>query len=204
MTAETDSYDFSGNFLREWVESAEGLLAALQVLRAYSSATANWSASSWQLLDEPRTTNFPTVLMPQLLLTGYTMEVLLKCVLLTKGKVLAKDGKYVGPPTHNLLHLAGLADRAVTEIEKPILGFLSLVMGSIGRYPVGMSVKTTPFEWEWGTGQERVAQSFINSLVSYLFDWRRDQRKRKLNQSLLGDESVGRSWPEDLPNSPDV
>ena len=134
-----DIFDRTGNHTVPWRSYAGDLFAASEAL---------WSAyrTTFALKDGDPMPNEMRFFGPALLLRGAGIECLLKAVALTRGFVLAKEGKFVKPKnskhrppstveSHDLVGLSEAISFETSESERDLLRRLSLFI-TAGRYPI--------------------------------------------------------------------
>ena len=92
------NFEQIANMPGSWEGSADQLLAAARVLKERRQAAEASREDDW-LPSE-------TMLRPaELMLRGFALENLLKALMVKRGAVLVRDGKYIGPG-HGLAQLA--------------------------------------------------------------------------------------------------
>jgi hypothetical protein len=109
--------DVNGNDLRHWRHNAEALVYAANILKQHSDQRE-------------------TVIWSELLLLGYALEAFLKALLLKRGRLLYKNGKFKGRKDHDLVKMANEIGYLLTRPQQNLMQELTKVVKWAGRYPV--------------------------------------------------------------------
>jgi hypothetical protein len=111
---EIAQFDFVGNLPFSWVDKADELTLAANVLRSQKHDT----------------------LWAELMLRAFALENLLKALWLIRADAIFQNGKMENTPKHhNLLKLATELKMSLNEAETSLLSRLYRIAVSIGRYP---------------------------------------------------------------------
>ena len=131
-------FDKTGNTSAAWVLAADQVQAAARILKGHRDQFDPTSLKvGANIPDEGK------ILFPELMLSGFAVECLLKALWLKNGNALAKNGKYLkvkGAANHNLLQLADAVGFHLDANARDVLKRLSIIMTSGGRYPI-------PIDW---------------------------------------------------------
>lgn len=120
----------AANSAGAWESSASSLLVAADVLRERRSAAEH---------DDEQAIGAWRTHPPELMLRGMAVECLLKALWVTRGHLLAVNGRYKGIPStkeHDLVRLAAALDLELSALERDVLRRLSAFSQYGGRYPV--------------------------------------------------------------------
>jgi len=111
------------------------------------------------------------------MLQGFSVEVLLKAYWLHQGNKLAEDGEYALPglkkDNHDLCAIAEVVGFDLSDAEKEVLGRLSLITSSYGRYPVTKKWHQNPMKenehgvptrFSWNDQDHDLVESVIKRL----------------------------------------
>jgi len=148
--AQISTFDADGNEPTWWIDTANELQAAANVLRgAIEDAVEG---------DEADRTFWT-----RLMLEGFALENLLKALWLTKGETLYVNGNMVtwkGVRSHDLCAIAKhvgfpLPDRAEFEV----ITKLAKIIVTIGRYPLASKLNNDPGVLTWHSEDERALDS---------------------------------------------
>jgi len=150
-----DAYDFWGNRIENWLARAQALHFSHLTLRHQRHLLCQAQISS-RVLGYRSLEYVDTIqqVLPELILAGYKVELLLKARFLRAGKSVAADGRYVGPRTHNLVELANDTKFELDNEEESLLEFLSTVVVYLGRYPISTRLENERPGWRWGGEEE--------------------------------------------------
>ena len=140
--------DDSGNNLRHWRHNAEALVYAAEILKQHPDQRE-------------------TVIWSELLLWGYALEVFLKALFLRRGRLLYKNGEFVGPKHHDLVEMANEVGHALTLPQGNLMGELAKVVKWAGRYPVELR-GSKPQSVYWDDAYYVPLESLIESLRAEL------------------------------------
>jgi len=137
-----------GNDYGLWLSTASDLIIASAVLEeSYNSAFEDSEKpNAGDMVSETL-----AVLNSRLMLCAFSIECSLKALWLKQGKILAKEGKYVGPKYHDLERLAdelGIKDKFSTG-EIHVLRVLTWFIFK-GRYPISSNSKEEQKLYGWG------------------------------------------------------
>jgi len=129
-----------GNSPYAWIFSAQRLISSGTILhKAYNSVNFDDFNVDEIMPDESM------VLSSAMLLYGFAVECLFKATWLKNGNKLVEDGKYkgVGVSDHKLHDLADKVSFNITQKERDVLKRVSIIMTSIGRYPIAKNWNET-------------------------------------------------------------
>lgn len=139
--AQIKNFDEVGNLPVTWYLSADSLLAAAGFLKAHRDSYSPFEVKVGESIpDEGK------ILFPEIMLKGFAIECLLKALWLKRGNSLAVAGKYIGIPNaadHKLLQLSTAVKISMSTVEKDMLKRLSIIMVSVGRYPIARNWSAT-------------------------------------------------------------
>ena len=127
----------------------------------------------------------PTVSKSYFLLAGYTIENLLKCLLIVQTPTLIKNGKIDSSISsgHNLLNLSSkIIDFEFNSEEIELLKTLTEAIPYWGRYPI-------PKKWQQ-LKEESILDSFVHELFTLLY--------HKLREKIYFDTRFGWKGPDGI------
>jgi hypothetical protein len=134
QTEQIKHYDKTGNTSAAWILAADSLRAAARVLKTHRDRF-----DAMQLKVGDNVPDDGKTLFPELMLTGFAVECMLKALWVKRGNKLAVRGKYVGvkgAAGHALLQLADTVGLCLDPRARDVLKRLSIIMTSAGRYPI--------------------------------------------------------------------
>jgi len=134
QTEQIKRYDKTGNTSAAWILAADSLQAAARILKTHRDRF-----DPMQLKVGDNVPDEGKILFPELMLTGFAVECLLKALWLKHGNKLAVRGKYVGvkgAADHALLQLADTVGLHLNRRARDVLKRLAIIMTSGGRYPI--------------------------------------------------------------------
>ena len=136
-----------GNACGNWIHTARKLFAGSTILRrGRERAFANLRSREATI----------EILMPwtELMLTAFAIECLIKAIWIKQGHQLAQNGKYVPMiknERHQLVPLCRAAGIALDRREADVLGRISDIAGSIGRYPIARRASQRKRACSWSS-----------------------------------------------------
>jgi hypothetical protein len=128
------NYDRTGNTSAAWILSADCLQTAARILKSHRD---RFDPTQLKVRDD--VPDEGKILFPELMLTGFAIEYLLKALWIKQGNKLAVGGRYVrvkGAADHALLQLADAVCLDLDGNARDVLKRLSIIMTSGGRYPI--------------------------------------------------------------------
>jgi hypothetical protein len=141
----TDVFEHLGNDIRRWKSMAEALAYNANVLTQHRHQHQE-DRNPYQQRLEISSVDMD---FASLVLWGYALECLLKCLRLKRGHPLVKNGKYIWVKNHDLVQMAQEVSFVLTDSQRRILESLSAIAKWSGRYPIDTTPKGTFLSHYW-------------------------------------------------------
>jgi hypothetical protein len=156
-------FDFLGNKPDRWRSVGEALAHNAGILARHRQEHVE---DREQLQEALGIYIYPTdMAFASLILWGYALECFFKCLYLEERGQLAKNGRYVGPKTHNLVQIAGDLGFSLSDNQRRVLTDLSIITTWSGRYPVGTEWEKTFISHRWQTPEDdKIVEALVKDL----------------------------------------